>query len=230
MTQPFWKERPLPPIDDWRAWSLGIPSVLLAMGFVCFAFLGYSFREFAHLADSVRVVLVLVGAALVAIGGELGTCSSTIEIFRKRERACWWDWAALIVSAVTTLCAFGVAASYLPQMVGIGWIERVRVYGPAVLMLVSVGDGYFTFAEFGLYLGSYDERVEIWTRSYERFARGEYFRDKEDASEPPQVERLPAQLVCPVCGATSGRNGPFSTQRQLAGHMNAHKRKHREEN
>ena len=89
-----------------RGWSLLIPSILAAIGFCAFAVLAFSFTELESLPAAFRRGLVIVGSFTLAIGGEMGTLSATVEIFRKRSKAEVWDWLALAISAMATVAAF----------------------------------------------------------------------------------------------------------------------------
>jgi hypothetical protein len=172
----FWKKRPKPPNEDFRAWSLGIPSFLSALGFVCFAILGFSFKEFQVLPSGFRTVIVLMGAISLAIGGEMGTITTTVEIFRKykRDAVIWWDWASLIVSVLTTISASLVAASYLPEVEGRAWSLAIQAGGPVVLMILAPIDAYFGFIELGLYVGEYDERMVSWEIARDKYEKREF--------------------------------------------------------
>lgn len=171
----FWMQQPKPPRSDPRAWSLAVPSCLSAIGFVCFAILGYSFREFQVLPGAFRTIIVLTGAISIAAGGELGTVTTTVEIFRKHRASevVWWDWASLIVSVMTTICAALVAASYLPEATG-RWVLAVQANGPVGLMVLAPIDAYFGFIELGLYMGEYDERMVAWFAARERYDKREF--------------------------------------------------------
>ena len=198
----FWKKEPRPPARDLRAWSLLIPAIASAVGFFAFAVLAYSFTEINLLPGWFRVGLVIVGAFSLAVGGEIGTLTTTVEIYRKHARgaARRWDWIGLVVSLCATLGEFLVAFATLLG-VRATWAEPVQLWGPVVLGLLSALDSYTNFMEFGFYLAEYDTRYERWLRQYERWVKGEYFssddesasisaKSDESASTPPQ----PAQL------------------------------------
>lgn len=87
--QDFYLDRPQ--MLGVRGWSLLIPSILAAIGFCAFAVLAFSFTELQSLPATFRRWLVIVGSFSLAIGGEVGTLSATVEIFRKRKRAEIWD-------------------------------------------------------------------------------------------------------------------------------------------
>lgn len=188
----FWMQQPKPPRSDPRAWSLAIPSCLSAVGFVCFAILGYSFKEFRVLPDLFRTTIVLIGAISIAAGGELGTVTTTVEIFRKHRASevVWWDWGSLVISAMTTICAALVAASYLPEATG-GWVLAMQANGPVALMILAPVDAYFGFIELGLYMGEYDERVIAWISARERYEKREYdtiLRERRAARTEPNTD------------------------------------------
>ena len=96
----FWKRPPRPLFQDLRAWSLFVPAILSAIGLSVFAVFGFSFTALPSLDDAVLNRAVVFGGLCLAIGGELGTFSSSIEVFRKRAggQAVLLDYAGLVVS------------------------------------------------------------------------------------------------------------------------------------
>jgi hypothetical protein len=146
----------------WRGWSLLLPAIVTAIGLASFAVFAVSFTELDTLPQSFRTALVLVGAFSLAIGGEVGTVWSVVEIFRKDTR-CLWDWSALVLSVAATIGAFVLAFAALLG-VRSTWAATVRNYGPIVQGVLIALDGYGLFAELGLYLRGYDERLSEWER------------------------------------------------------------------
>jgi hypothetical protein len=159
---------------DIRLWSLIIPAVASAVGFFCFSVLAYSFTELTTLPAAFRTALVLVGAFALAFGSEVGTLASVVEIYRKGERVCRWDSAALVVSVATTGAAFVLAFA---ELLGARatWGATVRLYGPIVLGLLAALDSYGGFMELGLYshnkpaeaAASLQRRREEWKQQIE---------------------------------------------------------------
>jgi hypothetical protein len=193
----WWKQEPKSPAGDPWMWTLAVPSVLSATGLATFSI--YAIVRLV-VAD-VRVLdpLIVAGAVLLGIGGELGTVFSTLEVFRKYLRgrtekspqgeAIRADWIGLVVSFLTTVCK--VSLAYGP-IFGDGAQWSVWTYSPVTLALVLLesADAYVTFMEFGFYLASYDHRYESYVRSYERFLKGEYFREEPvSATEQPLAPR-----------------------------------------
>lgn len=153
-----------------RGWSLLIPSVLAAIGFCAFAVLAFSFTELQSLPETFRRALVIVGSFALATGGEMGTLSATIEIFRKRKHAESWDWLALAISALATMAAFILSFAALLG-VKATWGPAVQLYGPIVLGVLAAFDAYMGFAEVGMYLSTYDNRMAEWEQAFNEFRR-----------------------------------------------------------
>ena len=182
-------------------WTLAVPSVLSATGLATFSI--YAIVRLVVADVWVLDPLIVAGAVLLGIGGELGTVFSTLEVFRKYLRgrtekspqgeAIRADWIGLVVSFLTTVCK--VSLAYGP-IFGDGAQWSVWTYSPVTLALVLLesADAYVTFMEFGFYLASYDRRYESYVRSYERFLKGEYFREEPVSA----TERLLAPRQAPV--------------------------------
>lgn len=166
----FWKPKPQPPTTDIRSWSLLIPAMFSAVGFFAFAILAFSFTEIQSLPSWFRTGLVIVGAFCLAVGGEIGTLTTTVEIFRKSRQgdAIWWDWVGLTLSLFATLAEFLIAFATLLGVKAQIWSEPMQLWGPIALGLLSALDSYTNFAEYGLYLSMYDKRVVAWQREYNR--------------------------------------------------------------
>lgn len=166
--QDFYLDRPA--MLGVRGWSLLIPSILAAVGFCAFAVLAFSFTELATLPAAFRRWIVIVGSFALAIGGEVGTLSATVEIFRKRKHAEAWDWLALAISALATMAAFVLSFAALLG-VNATWSQAVKLYGPIVLGVLAAFDAYSGFAEVGMYLSTYDDRMSEWQAHFDAFRR-----------------------------------------------------------
>lgn len=169
-----------PKMLGWRGLSLLIPACFSAIGFFAFAVLGFGFTELATLPETFRTALVLVGAFSLAFGGEIGTLSNTVEIFRKNGQATVWDWTALVISVLSTLASFLLAFSALLGATA-GWSDWLLLYGPVLIGLLAALDSYGGFVEFGLYLSTYDERMKTWRLAFEQYKRDEYTFAREQA-------------------------------------------------
>jgi len=182
MEQEFYLEKPRP--MGWRGWSLLLPSIVSAIGFTCFASIGFGFVEMDALGAGFRQTVVLLGAFSLAIGGEMGTVAQTVELFRKRDAARAWDWAGLVISVLASLSAFILAFAALLG-VRATWGATVQMYGPIVLGCLAALDAYGGFMSTGLYLATFDERMNEWRAAYERFSRGEWTRERkrQDAAD-----------------------------------------------
>lgn len=146
----------------WRGWSLLIPSILSAVGLFCFAVLAYSFTELQTLPTEFRRLLVVVGAFALAAGSEIGTLFAVVEIYRKGGPHTW-DWLALFFSLCTTVASFVLAFAAL-LLRSVVWVPLLLDWGAIVLGVLAALDSYGGFMEFGLYLNSYDRRLDQWER------------------------------------------------------------------
>lgn len=189
----FPKPKPKRPFHDFRAWSLLLPAAASAIGFFAFAVLAFSFTEMSTLSRSFRTSLVVIGAFALAIGGELGTLTNTIEVFRKSkkdaqyESATKWDWAGLVVSLAATMGEFLIAFAALLG-VKVTWSLPFQLWGPIALGLLSALDAYVGFMEVGLYLAEHDKRYKIWVIEYQKFLKGEYFASQPSAQAGESVQ------------------------------------------
>ena len=187
--------RPVTPFRDWRVYSLLVPAAFSAVGFFVFAVLGYSFTEFSMIPAGVRFALVISGGVCLAAGGELGTLTSTVEIYRKQklDKVVGWDWFALGVSLGTTLSSFVLAFAALLGAKA-GWSQPVQIWGAIFLGALSAVDAYGLFLELGYLLADYEQRVEMW------FERLEAEEAKPVADDPrveyaiKQVEKMRQEL------------------------------------
>jgi len=200
----FWKAQPKPPARDLRMYSLLIPACASALGFFAFSVLAFGFVELDALSANFRTVLVLIGAFSLAFGGEVGTLTAVVEIFRKNGQAQRWDWIGLVVSVCSTLSAFVLAFAALLG-VQATWGATVKMYGPIVLGVLSALDAYAGFMEVGLYLSQYDARMEDWVATRERSAKRDFDADRRasraepatDSHEPAATRREPAPSAPP---------------------------------
>jgi len=185
-----WKPAPKPPRHDVRYWSLLIPAAFSALGFFAFAVMAFSFTEMALLPIGFRRGLVVVGAFSLAIGGEIGTLSNTIEVYRKSQtsrrdgyaEANRWDWAGLVISLFATLGEFLIAFAALLG-VSATWSSVVQMWGPIALGLMAALDAYVGFMEVGFYLASYDKRQVRWLRARDAYYHGKFDADDADTAK-----------------------------------------------
>lgn len=174
---------PKPRVMGVRALSLLIPSICAAIGLFCFAVVAFSFTEMTNLPYEFRKWLVIVGAFTLATGGEVGTISGVVEISRKRKikQATWIDIAAVWVSGAASLSEFIIAMSFLS-----GFDITESVYRILALGILAIFDAYFSFHEFGDYLGSHDNRVDQWKAEYDRAVDRYYDLPTQDNTGPPE--------------------------------------------
>ena len=158
---------PKQPTHDSRAWGLAMPAVMGVVGLGAFALLAYTFKELDLIGQTIRSHIVLWGAVALAVGGEVGTLFTNLEIFRKvrQDQATKWDWSGLITSMLATVLAFLLAAARLLGA-DVVWSDFIKTWGQIVLILVSALDQYAGQMELGLYIGSYDTRHDEWEKDY----------------------------------------------------------------
>jgi hypothetical protein len=173
---PFWKAEPKPPNKDGRSWSLLIPAVFSVTGFFFFAVMAFGFTAVESVPGLVRMATI-IGAFALAFGGEVGTLSTTVEIYRKSKgsEAVWWDWAGLLISLLTTAGEFVLAFALLLGERA-SWSAVVQIWGPIALGLCCALDAYALFMEYGFYLASYDRRRKAWEIEQGKYIRGELKR------------------------------------------------------
>ena len=165
--------RPKPPFKDGRTWGLMVPSVVGVVGLAAFALLAFAFPELSVLPQAFRTNAVVIGSIALAIGGEVGTLFTNIEIFRKVTSgdSTMWDWTALVTSLIATMIAFLIAAAVLLG-VDVVWTGFVTTWGQILLIAVVALDQYAGQMELGLYIGTHDARMKKWRENYEAWLFG----------------------------------------------------------
>lgn len=162
-------QQPRAPFADWRVYSLLIPAITSAIGFFLFAILSYSFTEFATIAAKTRFGLVIVGGVCLAFGGEVGSLTNAIEIWRKQKlgKSNRWDNTTLVISLVSTLSGFVLASAALLGNRA-NWSAFVQVWGAIAIGVLSALDAYGGFLETGYYFADYDTRMETWYKDLQK--------------------------------------------------------------
>lgn len=212
----FWLAKPSP--LGWRGVSLLVPACASAVGFFAFAVLGFGFTELAVLPEAFRTGLVLTGAFALAFGGEIGTLSNTVEIFRKRGNITAWDWLALVVSVLATLAAFLLAFAALLG-VKATWATWAQLYGPVVLGLLAALDSYGGFVEFGLYLNTFDERMREWQAAYRQAVLNTVEAERQATTVKP--EPAPASITVATNSEAVPVVSTLETARAVKGEQDA---------
>ena len=163
---------PSPPAKDWRTLGLATPAILGVVGLMAFAILAYSFKELQLFNEYIRANIVIWGAVALAIGGEVGTLFTNIEIFRKVAKGTVnkWDWTAFATSVSATILAFLLAAAKLLEA-DVFWSDLIKQWGQILLIVVSALDQYAGQMELGLYMGSYDQRMHEWEVGFHAWLR-----------------------------------------------------------
>ena len=170
---PFWKPKPKSPNKDARSWSLLVPAIFSVMGFFFFAVLAFGFTAVESVPGLVRTATI-IGAFALAFGGEVGTLSTTVEVYRKArsQETVWWDWLGLMVSLVTTAGEFVLAFALLLGERA-SWSNVVQIWGPIALGLFCALDAYAGFMQYGFYLASYDRRRKVWESELGKYIKKE---------------------------------------------------------
>jgi len=185
---PYHVPKPKPPFKDGRTWGLMVPAVIGVIGLAAFALLAFAFPELSVLPQAFRTNAVVVGSIALAIGGEVGTLFTNIEIFRKVTSGdvTFWDWTALVTSLIATMIAFLIAAAALLG-VDVIWTGFVTTWGQILLIAVVALDQYAGQMELGLYIGTHDARMKQWRANYEEWL----FRMAVKAGTAESLSKLP---------------------------------------
>lgn len=172
-----------------RGWSLLLPAVIMSIGLAAFSVLSFSFTELSSLPEAFRKSIVIVGSFSLAIGGEIGTISVVVEIYRKSKRT-FWDWSALFISGLSTVGSFIIVFAALLG-VRSTWGPTLQAYGPIIQGVLVAADAYGVFMELGLYLNRQDEEdaelADDVVDDYERAMPELYERARTDGTEADNI-------------------------------------------
>lgn len=162
--------------------SLLLPSVIQTIGLCCFGVVAFSLTEMSSLPHEYRTWLVVAGSFTAAIGSDIGTLPSALEVFRKRRmgQAEWPDWMMLVVSTLASLAETIIALSFLG---GFDVVENA--WRVATLGGLTVLDAYFTISELGDWFGSYEIRIEKWREEYKEAVNRFYAMEQRESIPEP---------------------------------------------
>jgi len=76
---------PKPTLASWRFVGMVFVNIATATGLCSFAILGFAFAQIGDVSETLRWWLILVGSISMAIGSEVGTLVTVVEIFRKQK-------------------------------------------------------------------------------------------------------------------------------------------------
>jgi len=110
---------PKPTLKSWRVYGLAFVNMMTALGLCCLAILGFAFNQIDN-SDftTLRWWLMLVGSIFIALGSEVGTLVTTVEIFRKQSMASRRPFLGrTLVSLLAIARSAQVARGALSQMV-----------------------------------------------------------------------------------------------------------------
>jgi hypothetical protein len=179
----FWKPQPREPWQDWRTYSLIVPLILSSIAFGIFSVFTYALDDIDEIASLNQSRLVVIAAFCAAIGAEVGTPFTIIEIFRKVRigRAERQDWFALGASLAATLVVvtIGMASRITHSMeTPPTWASAATEWGPVLVGVVVVLDGYGGMIETGDLFGTFEQRMEAWLLELEAHEQREEGNDE----------------------------------------------------
>jgi len=216
---------PKPVMFDFGTLSIMIPVLVSAVGLFLMSVEAMVFVQFASLEqDTVRLYVSVISAFCMAFGGEVGTVSNTVEIFRKYIRSKvyakfeWdiitrWDYLGLVVSASSTLLAMVIAASTRPKS-NTSWAAFISEWLIIPFMIVAVGDVYSGVIELGLRLGTFELRMREWLVRNQEY--NEQIAHNARLVESNQQTKVMDNLKC-WCGTILNSFDDYSH------HLNVHK-------
>lgn len=208
---------PKPKLLDIGTVSILAPVIVSALGLFLMSVEAMVFVQFKSLPHGIRFYISIASAFCMAFGGEVGTISNTVEIFRKYiqskmsvkfewEVMTYWDWAGLAVSSLATLLAMFIAASTRPDNIT-SWTQIFSEWLIIPLMIVAVGDVYAGMMELGLRLGTFELRMRDWIVREEEWRQQKSYERKMEQSNlqtkvlPVAEEEIAQSNLKCWCGA-----------------------------
>ena len=152
----------------------------------------WSLTDMSSLSHDFRKWIVIASSFMLAIGSDIGTLPSTLEIFRKRrlKTTQWPDWIGF---AVGILASF--VSTYNAQLYLAGFDVTQNKLRIVTLVGLTVLDMAFTLAESGDLRASYEIQVKQWRREYRQAVERYYAMEQPREVEPePQPETNGAGL------------------------------------
>jgi len=156
----------------------------------------WSLTDMSSLSHEFRKWLVILSSFMLAIGSDIGTLPSTLEIFRKRrlKTAQWPDWIGF---AVGILASF--VSTYNAQLYLAGFDITQNKWRITTLVLLTVLDMAFTLAESGDLRGSYEMQVKQWQRDYRQAVDRYYAMEQRELELEPEPEQAPETNGAGLC-------------------------------
>ena len=145
----------------------------------------WSLTDMSSMSTDFRKWLVIMSSFLLAIGSDIGTLPSTLEIFRKRRLGStqWPDWVGFAV---------GIAASYVStynaQMYLAGFDVTQNVWRIRTLVSLTVLDMAFTLAESGDLRASFELQMRQWQKEYRQAVKQYYEMETRQAESQPEPQ------------------------------------------
>jgi len=171
--QDFYLRKPRPAILRPWAWVLVSFPLFSTIGLAILAFFGFGFAATGSIPNQADMTLWAAGCLAL---GEVGSFFAAVEVFRKyrRKEAQWWDWVAVILSALTTAVAVVVGWAWT-----IGGVELWQIYvqynSAAIMAILAVLDTTLAGSEAGLYLGEEAEELKAYQEKYAKWAKEQEF-------------------------------------------------------
>lgn len=108
---------PKPSLRGWRAVGLLFVNLATAVGLCSFAVLGFAFSQIGEVSNALRWWLILAGSVSLAVGSEIGTMVTVVEIFRKTHMSKRRPMLArLLISILATARAIRVVMDALSRI------------------------------------------------------------------------------------------------------------------
>ena len=137
-------------MNKWRVYSLLIPIIFASVGSAIFSVFTFAFDSVEVLGPALQDWIILIAGVCMAIGAELGTPGTIIEVYRKERlgKTTPWDWVALSMSLFATLIAVAIAFSRRMDLAN-AWSVFVASWGPIVVVGFVALDTYGAYIELG---------------------------------------------------------------------------------
>jgi hypothetical protein len=165
MTQQFFKPEPTRPEDSQivRAlkWSLRVSVI----GWAIYGPFAFAFADLGIVPASIQSAFVLLGSALIVVGGETNTVPTLIAALSKvgTGRFSVWDAAAVVASLIGSLCNVLITFSTRQvKLAGTPWREFAVIKGPLYLGIAATLDLYGAILEKALIKRDYELDWATW--------------------------------------------------------------------
>lgn len=107
---------PKPSLHSWQTIGFIIVNLATAVGLCSFAILGFAFVYLGDMSDNLKWGLIFSGSVSLALGSEIGTLVTVVEIFRKMKANSRPLLARVLISILTTVRAVRVVIDALTML------------------------------------------------------------------------------------------------------------------